>query len=51
MSFRLELKILNDLQRRNDAYFVLFHRMHSVVSGAHCIKVVEDIPKHSATEM
>ena len=62
MSFRLVPKsvILNDLKRRNDPYFVLFHRFrlrcrrvisaNSVAFAAHCVKVVEHIPKLSATE-
>jgi len=52
MSFRLVPKsvTLNDLERRNGRYFALFHRIR-VASGAHCVKVVEDIPKLSMTEM
>ena len=52
MSFRLVPKsvTLNDLERRNGRYFALFHRIR-VTFGAHCIKVVEDIPKLSTTEM
>jgi len=51
MSFRLVLKLvtLNDLERRNGRYFALFEK--SVAFGAHCVKVVEDIPKLSTTEM
>ena len=39
MSFRLVTKsvTLNDLERRNGPYFVLFHRIR-VASGAHCVK-------------
>jgi len=40
---------LNDLQRRNGRYFLCFSEV--VAFGAHCVKVVEDIPKLSATEM
>ena len=52
MSFRLVPKsvTLNDLERRNGPYFALFHQI-SVASWAHCVKVVEDIPKLSAPEM
>jgi len=41
ISFRLVPKsvTLNDLERRNGSYLVL----SSVASGAHCIKVVEDV--------
>ena len=51
-SFRLVSKsvTLNDLERRNDRYFALFHRIR-VAFGAHCVKVVEDILKLSTTEM
>ena len=40
MSFRLVSKsvTLNDLERRNGRYFVLFQRVR-VASGAHCVKV------------
>jgi len=40
ISFRLVPKLvtLNDLERRNGCYFVLFQRI-PVASGAHCIKV------------
>jgi len=54
MSFRLVPKsvTLNDLERRSGRYFALFQRSAiSVALGAHCVKVVEDIPKHSATAM
>jgi len=52
MSFRLVPKLvtLNDLERRNGRYFALFHQIR-VAFGAYCIKVVEDIPKLSTTEM
>jgi len=52
MSFRLVPKsvTLNDLDRRNRRYFALFHRIW-VAFGAHCLKLVEDIPKLSMTEM
>ena len=41
MSFRLVpiLVTLNDLERRNGPYFVILPNL--VVSGAHCIKVVD----------
>ena len=41
---------LNDLERRNDRYFCVISAK-SVAFGAHCVKVVEDIPKLSATEI
>jgi len=52
MSFRLVQKsvTLNDLEQRNGRYFVLFHRIQ-VAFGALCVKVVEDIPQLSTTEM
>jgi len=52
MGFRLVPKsvTLNDLERRSGPYFAVFHRNY-VASGAHCVKVVEDIPKLSAAEM
>ena len=52
MSFRLVPKsvTLNELERLNCRYIALFHRMR-VAFGAHCVKVVEDIPTLSATEM
>jgi len=52
MSFRLVPKsaTLNDPERRNGSYFC-FILAKSVAFGAHCVKVVEDIPKFSATEM
>ena len=50
MSFRLVLKsvTLNDLERRNGRYFALFQRIR-VAFAAHCIKLVEDTRKRSAT--
>ena len=52
MSFRSVPKsvTLNDLERRNGSYsyYVLFHRIRYPDSGAHCVKLVEDIPKLSA---
>jgi len=52
MSFRLVPKsvTLNDLQRHNGRYFALFQQIR-VAFEAHCVKVVEDIPKLSTTEM
>jgi len=52
MIFRLVSKsvTLNDLEWRNGPYSALFHR-NSIAFVAHCVKVVEDIPKLSATEM
>ena len=51
MSFRLVPKsvTLNELKQRNGPYFAF--SPNSVASGAHCVKVIEDIPKHSATQM
>jgi len=53
MSFRLVSKwvTLNDLERRSGRYFALFCVISakSVAFGAHCVEVVEDIPKLSAT--
>ena len=51
MSFRFVPKsvTLNDLARRSSCYFRYFSEIISI--RAHCIKVVEDIPKLSATEM
>jgi len=54
MGFRLVPKsvTLNDLRRRNGRYFVIcIISAKSVAFGAHCVKLVEDIPKLSATEM
>jgi len=50
MSFRLvpESVTLNDLERRNGRYFAL---ANSIAFAAHCVKVVEDIRKFSASEM
>ena len=52
MIFRLVPKsaTLNDLERDNLRYFALFHRIR-VAFGVHCLKLVEDIPKLSTTEM
>ena len=51
MSFRLVPKsvTLNYLERQNGPFCVI--SPNSAASGAHCIKVVEDKRKHSATEM
>ena len=51
MSLRLVPKsvTLNDLEQRNGCYFASFQRFGSF--RAYCVKVVEDIPKLSATEM
>jgi len=47
MSFRLVPKVvtLNDFERRNGP------SPNSVASGAHCVKVIEDIPEPSATNV
>ena len=47
MSFRLVPKsvTLNDLEQHNGHYFALFQQIRK------CVKVVEDIPKLSTTEM
>ena len=52
MSFRLIPKsvTLNDLERRNGRYFAFFP-LNSVPVGADYVKVVEDTPILSATEM
>ena len=52
MSFRLVPKsvTLNDLERRNDRYFTFFPP-NSVPIGADYVKMVEDTPTLSATEM
>jgi len=49
MSFRLVSKsvTLTNLERRNGGYFAA----NLVAFGAHCVKVVEDIPKLSPTEI
>ena len=49
--FRLVPKslTLNDLERRN-GFFCIISAI-SVAFSAHCVKVVEDIPKLSATEI
>jgi len=51
MGFRLVSKsvTLNDLEGRNGCFFVI--SATSVAFSAHCVKVVEDIPKLSATEI
>jgi len=51
MSFRLVSKLvtLNDLERRNGHFLRYFSDL--VAFSAHCIKVVEDIPKLYATEI
>ena len=52
MGFRLVPKsvTLNDLERRNDRYLAFFSR-NSVALRADYVKVVEDRPIQSATEM
>ena len=44
MRFRLVSKsmTLNDHEQRNGRYFALFQRIR-VASGAHCIKMIEDV--------
>jgi len=51
MSFRLLSKsmTLNDLERRNGRFCVI--SASSVAFSAHCVNVVEDIPKRSAKEI
>jgi len=51
MGFRFVPKsvTLNDLERRNGVFCVV--SPNSVVFGAHYVKVVEDTPILSATEM
>jgi len=51
MSFPLVPKLvtLNDLERRNGLFCII--SANSVAFAAHCVKVVEDIPKLSAIEM
>ena len=51
MSCRLVSKsvTLNDLERRNGRFCVI--SAISVAFSAHCVKVVEDIPKLSATKI
>jgi len=46
MSFRLVPKsvTLNAIEWQNRRYFALFHRIR-VYFGAHCLTLVEDIPK------
>ena len=41
---------LDDLERRNGLYFAFFHP-NSAASGAHCVKVVEDIVVKSARSL
>ena len=50
MSFQLVPKsvTLNDLERRNGHYIFVISAK-SVAFGAHCVKVVDDIRKLSAT--
>ena len=52
MGFRLVPKsvTLNDLERRNDRYLAFFST-NSVALWAEYVKVVEDRPIQSATEM
>jgi len=52
MGFRLVLKsvTLNDLERRNDRYLAFFSP-NSGALGADYVKVVEDRPLQSVTEM
>jgi len=52
MRFRLVPKsvTLNDLERLNGPHFAFFSP-NLAAFGAHCVKVVEDKRKHSATEM
>jgi len=52
MSFRLASKsvTLNDLERRNGR-FLRYISATSVAFSAHCVKMVEDIPKLSVTEI
>ena len=48
MSFRLVRKslTLNDLERRNGRYcYICVISANSVAFDAHCVKVVEDMPK------
>jgi len=50
MGFQLVPKsvTLNDLERHNGRYFALFSAI-SIAFGAHCVKVLEDLPKLSTT--
>jgi len=52
MSFRLVSKsvTLNDLERRNGR-FLRYFADFGVAFSAHCVQVVEDVPKLSATEI
>ena len=51
ISFRFVSKsvILNDLERRNGRFCIISATL--VAFSVHCVKVVEDIPKLSATEI
>jgi len=51
MSFRLVSKsvTLNDLERRNGRFYVI--SATSVAFSARCVKVIEDMPKLSTTEI
>ena len=54
MSFRLVSKsvTLNDLERRNGRFLHYFSDFAVAFSiSTHCVKVVEDIPKLSPTEI
>jgi len=52
MSFRLLPKsvTLNDLERYNGRVFCVISQ-NSVASGAYYVKVIEDAPIHSVSEM
>ena len=52
VSFRLvpTSVTLNDLEQHNSRYVASFS-VNSIAFRAHCVKVVEDIPKFSTTEM
>jgi len=41
----------NDLERRNGRYFVIYFNEIGSFWGAHCVKVVENIPKVDPTKM
>jgi len=51
MSFRLVPKsvTLDDLERRNGRFCIISVTL--VAFSVHCVKVIEDIPKLSATEI
>ena len=53
MSFRLVSKsvTLNDLERCNGRFCVISATSVAFRLSAHCVKVVEDIPKLSVTEI